>query len=178
MNLFLQQCGTSCDLGPRLQTTSDVHYRFGEDNEGQGRLLYIDDNQLAEQNTSDCMLNKCLIVVRGVRATTTSVANPPAPYSIQKCPEPQICPKFFPMIVFRGSSHRDPNLSKICPKIEKLVRKLSMFDVWTNFWQIWAPLTGTSENNCWDKFLDKFGVWGIFECCKGPEGLQYKGKTV
>ena len=40
-------------------------------------------------------------------------ANPPAPYSIQKCPnfKPQMCQKFVPAIVFRGSNQGDPNLS-------------------------------------------------------------------
>ena len=47
------------------------------------------------------------------------VANPPAPYSIQKCPEPQICQRFVPTIVFRGSNQGDPNLSRICRNFEK-----------------------------------------------------------
>ena len=32
------------------------------------------------------------------------LASPPAPYSIQKRPEPQICQKFVPTIVLRGSN--------------------------------------------------------------------------
>ena len=37
-----------------------------------------------------------------VHALVTSVAKPFSPYSIQKRPEPQICPKFVPAIVFGG----------------------------------------------------------------------------
>ena len=48
-----------------------------------------------------------------------NLAKPFSPYSIQKRPKPQICPKFVPTIVFRSSNHGDPNLSKICRNIEK-----------------------------------------------------------
>ena len=36
-----------------------------------------------------------------------------SPYSIQKRPEPQICPKFVPAIVFGGSSQVAKNLKKL-----------------------------------------------------------------
>ena len=39
--------------------------------------------------------------------------------AFKKCPEPQICPKFVPTIVFRGSNQGDKNLSKNCRKFEK-----------------------------------------------------------
>ena len=35
------------------------------------------------------------------------LVNPLSPYSIQKRPEPQICPKFVSAIVFEGSSQGD-----------------------------------------------------------------------
>ena len=41
-----------------------------------------------------------------------TVANPFSPYSIQKRPEPQICPKFVPIIVFRGSNQGGPEIVK------------------------------------------------------------------
>ena len=41
------------------------------------------------------------------------VAKPFSPYSIQKRPESQICPKFVPAIVFGGSSQGVKNLKKI-----------------------------------------------------------------
>ena len=44
------------------------------------------------------------------------LSNPPATSSTQKCPEPKICPKVVPTIVFRGSNQGGPNLSKICPQ--------------------------------------------------------------
>ena len=34
----------------------------------------------------------------------------------------------------------------------------------------WSPGKQSSG-----QILDKFWVWGIFECCKGPEGLQLQG---
>ena len=61
-------------------------------------------------------------------------ANPSSPYSIQKRPKPQICPKFVPTIVFRGSNQGDPNLSK----------KLKNDNFRTNF-------------QFFDKCFDKFG---------------------
>ena len=64
-------------------------------------------------------------------------ANPPAPYSIQKCPEPQICQKFAPTIVFRGSNKGDPNLSKIC---RKFVWKLQFSKFSTYFDKFGSPL--------------------------------------
>ena len=82
------------------------------------------------------------------------VANPPAPYSIQKCPEPQICQKFVPAIVFQGSTQGDPNLSKICRKFEKLSGNCRF----SNFRQIWVPLIGTPKNNRRHKFLTNFLV--------------------
>ena len=76
-----------------------------------------------------------------------------------------------------------PNLSKICPgdcfwgvpvwgtkiwkKLSNFVRKLPFFQVLTIFFQIFVPQTGTPKNNRWDKF----GVSGVFECCKGRKGF-------
>ena len=53
-------------------------------------------------------------------------ANPFPPYSFQKRPESQICPKFVPAIVFGVSSQGDWNLSKICPTI-------TVFQILNNF---------------------------------------------
>ena len=55
----------------------------------------------------------------------TKVANPPAPYSIQKCPEPQVCQKFVPTIVFSGFQSGGPKYVKHLSNIWKFVRKLS-----------------------------------------------------
>ena len=47
---------------------------------------------------------------------TTYLANPFSPYSIQKRPEPQICPKFVPTIDFGGSNRG----TEICQTFVKL----------------------------------------------------------
>ena len=49
----------------------------------------------------------------------TLLVNPPAPYSIQKGPEPQICQKTCPDDCFSGFQPGDPNLSQICRKLER-----------------------------------------------------------
>ena len=74
-------------------------------------------------------------------------AKPFSPYSIQKCPEPQICPKFVPAIVFGGSSQGIKNMKKIV----NICLKITVFDKFltpwleppktiagTNFGQIWG----------------------------------------
>ena len=100
-------------------------------------------------------------------------ANPPAPYSMQKCPEPEICPKFVRTIVFRDSNQGDPNLSKNCEilKLCQFPDKFQIFDKFlANFWQIWVPLIGIPKNNRRDKFWTNLGF--CFECCMGREGSQ------
>ena len=44
-------------------------------------------------------------------------------------------------------------------------------DKFSNFRQIWVPLIGTPKNNRRD--MDKFGVRGVFEWCKGKKGSQF-----
>ena len=85
------------------------------------------------------------------------LANPPAPYSIQKCPEPQICPKICPDNCFSGFQSGGPkcakNLSKNCKICLEIVvfQFRQIFDkfgppgleprkkiVETNFGQIWG----------------------------------------
>ena len=81
--------------------------------------------------------------------------------SIKKRPEPQICPKFVPAIVFGGFQSGD----------QKFENKLSKFEVrnlqtnFDKFFQNFDPLTGTPKNNRWDKFWTNLGVRGVFECC-------------
>ena len=76
---------------------------------------------------------------------------------------------FVTMVVFRGSNQGDPNLSNICRKFEK---KKDNF--WTNFRQIFdkfltnlSPPHWKPEKQSSGQTFDKFGVRGIFECCKG-----------
>ena len=103
-----------------------------------------------------------------------ALRNPFSPHSIQKRPEPQICPNFVPTIVFRGSNQGDPNLSKICPKFENLsgnCRFSNFRHIFDKFGSPWLePRTTIVGTN----FLDQFGVRGVFECCKGKKGSQVK----
>ena len=86
---------------------------------------------------------------------------------------------------------RTPNLSKICPEdcffsgfqLSKICRKFENNDLRTNF-QIFdrfltnlGPPDWNPEKQSSGQIFDKFGIRGIFECCKGPEGSQsFKGK--
>ena len=76
------------------------------------------------------MFNELVVLVR---SCYSRVANPFSPYSIQKRSEPQICPKFVPTIVFRGSNQGNPNLSKICRKFDKRQISGQIFKFSTNF---------------------------------------------
>ena len=98
----------------------------------------------------------------------SEVANPFPPYSIQKSPEPQICPKFVPAIVFGGSSQGDWNLSKICQNLSENYR-FSNFD---KFLTNSSPLDWNPQKQSPGQILDKFGVRGAFESCKGEKGSQ------
>ena len=85
-------------------------------------------------------------------ALETMVVNPFPPYSLQKRPKPQICPKFVPAIVFGGSRPGDWNLEKfvkICPKI-------TVFQISTNFSKFQPPgleppktIAGTNFGQIW-----------------------------
>ena len=62
----------------------------------------------------------------------STIAKPFFPYSVQKRPEPQICPKFVPAIVFGGSGQGVQFLCQICP----FCLKITVFQILTNFSQI------------------------------------------
>ena len=100
------------------------------------------------------------------------VANPFSPYSFQKRPKPQICPKFVPAIVFRDSNQGDPNLSKICREIEKRQFPDKFFQTFDKFLTISWPPNWSPEEQSSGQILDKFGVRGVFESCKGKRGSQ------
>ena len=95
-------------------------------------------------------------------------ANPFSPYSIQKRPKRQICPKFVPAIVFGGFQSGGLEFEKSCQNL-KNGNFQTNFD---NFFQTFVPLTGTPQKQSLRQILDKFGVSGVFECCKGKKGSQ------
>ena len=97
----------------------------------------------------------------------TKVANPFSPYSIQKRPKSQICSKFVPAIVFGGSS-QGLKVGKICQQKLKNGNFRTNFD---KFLLISVPLLEPQKQSL-GQILDKFGVSGVFECCKGKKGSQ------
>ena len=99
------------------------------------------------------------------------LANPPAPYSIQKCPEPQICQKSVPTIAFLGSNQGGPKLSKIVENL-KICPEIFVFQMFDEFLTNLGPPDWNLEKQSSGQIFDKFGVRGIFECCKGPAGSQ------
>ena len=94
------------------------------------------------------------------------IANPPAPYMIQNA----LNPNFVPTIVLWDSKQGDPHLSRSCRSIEKrqFPDKSSIFD---EFLTKLGPPDGNPEKQLSGQILEKFEVWGFFECCKGREGL-------
>ena len=97
------------------------------------------------------------------------LANPFSPYSIQKRPEPQICPKFVPVIVFGGSNQGDWNLAKICQNLKNGNFRTNFGNFLTNF----SPPDWNRQKQSPGQIWDKFGVRGFFECCKGKKGSQF-----
>ena len=97
------------------------------------------------------------------REKSIGIAKPFSPYSIQKRPEPQICPKFVPAIVFGGSSPGVKNLKKFV----KICLKIAVFQILTIFFQIFDPLTGTPKNNRWDKFWTNLGFGAFLNAVRG-----------
>ena len=94
-------------------------------------------------------------------------ANPFPPYSLQKRPKPQICPKFVPAIVLGGSSQRDWNLEKFVKIWKSVIFGFSTFDT---FFQISVPLTGTPQTIAGTNFGQIWG-FGRFWRLQGGKGF-------
>ena len=77
-------------------------------------------------------------------------ANPPAPYSISNAPNPKFVKKNLSQQMFFGQH---------CQFFAKFLTNLGPPD-----WNAGKQVSG--------QILNKFGVRGIFECCKGPEDSQ------
>ena len=87
------------------------------------------------------------------------------PLQHSKGPEPQICPKFVPTIVCRVPMRGTRNCQKFAQKLEKRQFPDKFFNLW-KIWQFWVRT-----------HFGKFGVRGLFECCKGPECSQFRSQT-
>ena len=98
-------------------------------------------------------------------------AKPFPPYSIQKRPEPQICPKFVPAIVFWGFQSGGQKFEINCQNLSEN-DGFSNFD---KFFQIFDPLTGTPKNNRWDKFWTNLGFGAFLNAVRGKRFRKQRG---
>ena len=95
-------------------------------------------------------------------------ANPFPPYSLQKRPKPQICPKFVPAIVLGGSSQGGAEIWK---KLPKFVRFQTILTIFSRFQ---PSLTGTAQNNRWDKFWTNLGFRAFLKAVRGKRVRKSK----
>ena len=87
----------------------------------------------------------------------------------------------------RSKTPETPNLSKICPsdcfggfqsgrlKFGKICQNLSenyRFSNFDKFFQISVPLTGTPQNNRWDKFWTNLGVRAFLKAVRGKRARK------
>ena len=93
---------------------------------------------------------------------------PFSPYSIQKHPEPQICPKICPSDCFSGFQSGGLKFVKNLSKFVRNCRFSNFNKFLTNF----SPPDWNPEKQSLGQILDKFGVRSVFECCKGKKGSQ------
>ena len=109
-----------------------------------------------------------------------TVSKKASPFSILPC-EP-----FFPL--HHSKTPETPNLSKICPsdcfwgfqsggrKFEKICQNLSencCFSNFDKFFQIFVPLSGTPQNNRWDKFWTSLGFRAFLNAVRGKRVRKY-----
>ena len=92
----------------------------------------------------------------------TNLAKPFSPYSIQKCPETQIYPKFCSSDCF-GGTQSGQKIVKDCQNLSENYG----FSNFYNFLQIFDPLTGTPQNNRWDKFGTNLGLGAVLKAVRG-----------
>ena len=100
----------------------------------------------------------------------SKVASPLFSYSIQKRPEPQICPKFVPAIVFEGSSPGGLEFVKNC-------QNLKNGNFRTNFDKVFDKFQSPRLEPSKTIGATNFGqIWGSrhFECCKGKRVRKSK----
>ena len=104
------------------------------------------------------------VASRDLNHKSPKLVNPFSPYSIQKHPEPQICPKFVPAIVFRGSVPGNWNLSKICRNLSEIM----VFQILTNACLTnFRPPDWNPKNDRWDKFWTNLGFSVFLNAVRG-----------
>ena len=86
----------------------------------------------------------------------------------KNAPKPQICPKFVPAIVLGGFQSGGLKFGKICQNLSENYRFSSLDKFFPNF----SPPDWNPPKQSLGQILDKFGVSGVFEGCKGEKGSQ------
>ena len=84
----------------------------------------------------------------------SGIENPFPPYSRQKRPKPQICPKFVPMLVLGGSSQGAWNLEKFV----KIWKTVIFGQILTNFSKFQAPWLEPPKTSIGTNFGQ---IWGF-----------------
>ena len=91
------------------------------------------------------VLGPCFPRISVSLRSPSKVVSAPTPYSIQKCPEPQICSEFVSMIVFRVPNQVDSSSSKAVQNVSD--PKMMVFQFLVEFLTHSSPLFGTLKNN-------------------------------
>ena len=97
----------------------------------------------------------------------TCLAKPLSPYSIQKRPEPQFAQNLSQRLFF-GVPARGSNICKTLSKFKKPQFSDKFWQIFSKFW----PPDWNPPKQSLGQILDKFGVRGVFECCKGTKVSQ------
>ena len=95
------------------------------------------------------------IVQEHLLILTPKLANPFSPYSIQKRPKPQICPKFVPAIVFGGFQSGGLKFGKIRHNLSEKKTAFQVLTSFPNFSHPWLESPKTIAGTILDKF------WGF-----------------
>ena len=92
------------------------------------------------------------------------VASPFPPLQPSKTPETPNLSKICPSDCFGGFQSGGLKFGKTCQKFEKNGNFRTNFD---KFFQISVPLTGTPQNNRWDKFWTNLGFRAFLKAVRG-----------
>ena len=113
------------------------------------------------------------LFLKNLLEAVSRIANPFPPLQPSKTPETPNLSKICPSDCFGGFQSGGLKFGKICQNL-KNGNFRTIFD---KFFQISVPLTGTPQNNRWDKFWTNLGFRAFFEGCKGEEGSQLENPS-